>query len=653
MLIPLFPLIGAVVNGAIALGTSHRERTVGRGIVGVIGCLAPTLAFVVAVASFLHLRALPVDGRTLTQHLFPWFAAGRLRVEAGLLFDPLSATMLLFVTGIGSLIHFYSLGYMAHERGVARYFAYLNLFTFAMVVLVLGDGLLPMFVGWEGVGLCSYLLIGFWFTDEEKAIAGNKAFIVNRIGDFGFLLGIFLLFWSLAPYGRSGLSYHEIGAGAAAGLISQGTLTAACLLLFMGACGKSAQLPLYVWLPDAMAGPTPVSALIHAATMVTSGIYMVSRLSFLYVQAPVALTVVAIVGAATALFAATIGIVQNDIKKVLAYSTVSQLGYMFLGCGVGAFSAGMFHVVTHAFFKACLFLGAGSVIHALSGEQDIRKMGGLLKRIPTTGWTFLVAWLAIAGIAPFAGFFSKDEILWQAFSRPNAVLPWLPHVLWAVGFVTAGITALYMTRLIALVFLGKSRVSEEAAHHLHESPFTMTAPLVVLAAGSLVVGFLGVPEFLMHGGDRIGAWLGPSLASAPIVTDTLRDAGGAGPEWGLMFASLGIAIAGIAAGLLLYVRSPEIPGKIAARIHPLYRAVVNKYWIDEIYRAAVIRPIQVGSRMILWKGVDAGGIDGIVNGLGFVSRMCSSLVRLAQTGAVQLYAAAVLVGVVFLLWVMR
>ncbi len=653
MLIPLFPLIGAAANGAISLATSHREREVGRGIVGAIGCLAPTLAFVVTVASFLQLRALPVDGRALTQHLFPWIAAGRLRVDAGLLFDPLSATMLLFVTGIGSLIHFYSIGYMAHDRGVARYFSYLNLFTFAMVMLVLGDGLLPMFVGWEGVGLCSYLLIGFWFTDEEKAIAGNKAFIVNRIGDFGFLLGIFLLFWSLVPNGRSGLTYHEIGAAAAGGLIPQGTLTAACLLLFMGACGKSAQLPLYVWLPDAMAGPTPVSALIHAATMVTSGVYMVSRLSFLFVQAPVALTVVAIVGVATAFFAATIGIAQNDIKKVLAYSTVSQLGYMFLGCGVGAFSAGMFHVVTHAFFKACLFLGSGSVIHALSGEQDIRKMGGLLKKIPTTGWTFLVAWLAIAGIFPFAGFFSKDEILWEAFSRPNTVLPWLPHILWAVGFVTAGITALYMTRLIALVFFGTSRVNEEAAHHVHESPFTMTAPLVVLAAGSLVAGFLGVPEFLMHGADRFGAWLAPSVASAPIATDAAREAGEAGAEWSLMFASLGIAIAGIVAGLLLYVRSPEIPGRIAARFRPLYDAVANKYWVDELYRATIVRPIQVASRTILWKGVDARGIDGIVNGVGFASRMGSSVVRLAQTGAVQLYAAAVLIGVVILLWVMR
>ena len=652
-LIPLAPLVGAIVNGAIALATSHRERAVGRGIVGAIGCLAPSIAFVATVASFVQLRALPVDARSLTQHLFSWIAAGRLHVDAGLLFDPLSCAMLLFVTGIGALIHFYSLGYMAHERGVARYFAYLNLFTFAMVILVLGDGLLPMFVGWEGVGLCSYLLIGFWFTDEEKAIAGNKAFIVNRIGDFGFLLGIFLIFWSIVPSGRTGLTYREIAAAAAHGAFSPGLLTAACLLLFMGATGKSAQLPLYVWLPDAMAGPTPVSALIHAATMVTSGIYMVCRLSFLFVAAPVALTVVAIVGAATAVFAATIGLAQNDIKKILAYSTVSQLGYMFLGCGVGAFSAGMFHVVTHAFFKACLFLGAGSVIHALSGEQDIRRMGGLLKRIPVTGYTFLAAWLAISGIAPFAGFFSKDEILWQAFSRPNEVLPWLPRVLWAVGFVTAGITALYMTRMIALVFLGKPRLTKEAEHHLHESPASMTVPLIVLAAGSLVVGFLGVPDFLVRGGDRFGAWLAPALASAAGGAAEAAGPHGASLEWGLMLASLGIASAGILAGLLLYVRFPEVPGRIAARAGGLYRAVANKYWVDEAYRAVVIRPIQVGARAFLWKGIDVRGIDFIVNELGFASRMGSSVVRIAQTGAVQLYAAVLLIGVVVLLWVMR
>lgn len=649
-LIPFFPLLGSVVNGAIALSTSHRAHPVGRGFVSIIGCAAPILAFAFTVAGFIQLRGLPADERALTQTIFSWIAAGRLSVDAGFLFDPLSAAMLLFVTGIGSLIHIYSIGYMGHDRGYARYFAYLNLFTFSMVLLVLGDSLLTMFVGWEGVGLCSFLLIGFWFKDEEKAIAGNKAFIVNRIGDFGFLLGIFLVFWALADGGRVGLTFREIREAVEAHRFTPGILTAACLLFFMGATGKSAQLPLYVWLPDAMAGPTPVSALIHAATMVTSGIYMVSRLSFLFVEAPVALTVVAIVGAATALFAATIGIAQNDIKKVLAYSTVSQLGYMFLGVGVGAFSAGMFHVVTHAFFKACLFLGAGSVIHALSGEQDIRKMGGLLKRIPRTGWTFIVAWLAICGIFPFAGFFSKDEILWKVWSEPNAVLPWLPKLLWVVALLTAGITAFYMTRLVALVFLGRERLSKEASHHVHESPASMTIPLIVLAAGSLFVGFIGIPEFLLEGGNRFHHWLEPAVAAA-------HSAGGhahhsAALEGGLMALSLLVAVAGMLVGRHFYLRRPELPARIAAAVPALYRTVAEKYFVDEAYRAVIIRPLCSGSRAVLWKIVDVRIIDFAVNLVGILSRTASTFVRLVQSGYVQFYAAVVLIGVAILLWVM-
>jgi NADH-quinone oxidoreductase subunit L len=650
--IVLLPLLGSIVSGGIALATSHRAEAAYRRLVGGVACAAVSGAFLLTLIAFLKLRGLPEGARLLSQTVFGWIAAGRLDVSLGLQFDPLSATMLLFVTGIGALIHFYSLGYMAHDRGVARYFAYLNLFTFSMVLLVLGDGLLPMFVGWEGVGLCSYLLIGFWHTDEEKAIAGNKAFIVNRIGDFGFLLGIFLIFWAIVGEGNTGLTYREIAEHAHA--IPPGVLTAACLLLFMGAAGKSAQLPLYVWLPDAMAGPTPVSALIHAATMVTSGIYMVSRLSFLFVEAPVALTVVAIVGALTALFAATIGLAQNDIKKVLAYSTVSQLGYMFLGVGVGAFAAGMFHVVTHAFFKACLFLGAGSVIHAMSGEQDIRKMGGLLKRIPTTGWTFLAAWLAIAGIFPFAGFFSKDEILSQVFNRPNEVLPWLPKVLWLIGIVGAAFTAFYMTRLVALVFFGKERMSGEVSHHVHESPRTMTVPLVVLAAGSLLVGFLGVPEFVIAGGNRFGAWLAPALAGG----DAGAHEGGhaAHPsvalEWGLMFLSLAVAAAGILLGLLFYVRRPDLPAGLAQRFPVLYRTVANKYYVDEIYSALIVRPLQSVSRGFLWRIVDVKVIDLAVNLVGILSRIVSYVVRFVQTGYVQFYAAVVLIGVVVLLWVM-
>ncbi len=649
-LIPFFPLLGSVVNGVIALSTSHRPHAAGRGAVSVIGCAAPILSFLVTAAAFLQLRGLPVDGRALTQSLYTWIAAGRLSVEAGFLFDPLSCAMLLFVTGIGSLIHIYSIGYMGHDRGYARYFAYLNLFTFSMVLLVLGDSLLTMFVGWEGVGLCSYLLIGFWFGDEEKAIAGNKAFIVNRIGDFGFLLGIFLIFWALTGDGKVGLGYGEIREAAHQHRFAPGLLTAACLLLFMGATGKSAQLPLYVWLPDAMAGPTPVSALIHAATMVTSGVYMVSRLSFLFIEAPVALTVVAIVGAATAFFAATIGLAQNDIKKVLAYSTVSQLGYMFLGVGVGAFSAGMFHVVTHAFFKACLFLGAGSVIHALSGEQDIRKMGGLLKRIPRTGWTFIAAWLAICGIFPFAGFFSKDEILWKVWSEPNTIIPWLPKLLWAVAFVTAGITAFYMTRLVAMVFLGRERISSEAKSHLHESPSSMTIPLILLAAGSTLIGFIGVPEFIVEGGNRFHHWLEPALAATH--GGGVHVAHGAALEAALMALSLLIAVAGIAAAWHFYLRRPELPGRIAAAVPGLYRAVAGKYFVDEAYEAAVVRPIREGSRLVLWRIVDVRVIDFAVNLVGMLSRVASTFVRLVQSGYVQFYAAVILIGVAVLLWVM-
>ena len=645
-LIPFFPLLGSAINGAIALATSHRTAATGRRLVGTIGCASVGLSFVFTLVAFVQLRGLPPEARHLGQTLFGWIAAGRLQVDAGLLFDPLSCAMLLFITGVGALIHFYSLGYMAGDRGYARYFAYLNLFTFSMILLVLGDGLLTLFVGWEGVGLCSYLLIGFWFTDEEKAIAGNKAFIVNRIGDLGFLIGIFLIFASLRG-GRVGLTYAEIAAQV--DRFSPPVLTGACLLLFMGATGKSAQLPLYVWLPDAMAGPTPVSALIHAATMVTSGVYMVSRLSFLFVAAPIALTVVAIVGGLTALFAATIGVAQNDIKKILAYSTVSQLGYMFLGVGVGAFGAGMFHVVTHAFFKACLFLGAGSVIHALSGEQDIRRMGGLLRRVPVTGWTFLAAWLAICGIFPFAGFFSKDDILWQVFSRPNPVFPWLPKLLWAVALVTAGVTAFYMTRLVALVFFGKERFPREVSLHVHESPGTMTVPLVILALGSLCIGFIGLPEFLAPGGNRFGNWLAPVLAAAHGAAGGVHHS--AGLEGTLAILSLATALLGIWIGISLYVRRPERVGPIVARLGGFYHAVANKYYVDEVYTAAVVRPIQTGSRAILWKVVDVRVIDALVNSVGIVSRVISHLVRFVQSGYVQFYAAVVLIGVAVLLWV--
>jgi NADH-quinone oxidoreductase subunit L len=550
---------------------------------------------------------------------------------------------------------------MAHDRGFARYFAYLNLFMFAMVLLVLGDSLPVLFIGWEGVGLCSYLLIGFWHEDPEKARAGMKAFVVNRIGDLGFLLGMFVIIWTLAPsVGADGgrlLSYAFMREHAA---LLAPAATLACLLLFVGATGKSAQIPLFTWLPDAMAGPTPVSALIHAATMVTSGVYMVGRMGFLYEQSPVALTVVAIVGVLTAVFAATIGLTQFDIKKVLAYSTVSQLGYMFLGVGTGAFAAGIFHVVTHAFFKALLFLGSGSVIHALSGEQDIRHMGGLYRKIPTTAWTFLFGWLAICGIVPFAGFFSKDEILWRAFSTPNPALPWLPWVLWVLAFLAAGLTAAYMTRLVVLTFFGTSRMSSEVERHVHESPRTMTIPLVVLAAGSLLVGFLGTPSFLGLGPNRFEQWLEPVFATVEPGGGTAGEAPSmahaAGThaihdpalEWGLMLASLALAAVSALVTWRVYTRRPEVPEKIARSFGGLYRLARDKYRIDEAYDAVIVRPLVGGSRRVLFGIVDQRIIDALVNLTGIVTRFTGHFVAFVQTGQVQTYALALLLGVTVL-----
>ncbi len=702
--------MGAVINGLLALARAHRPEGPPRPLVHLVACLAPGLAFAVSVYGFLQLRARPEGARELTQTLFTWIAAGPLRVDLGFLLDPLSSVMLLFITGIGFLIHVYSIGYMAHDRGFARYFSYLNLFMFAMILLVLADSLPVLFIGWEGVGLCSYLLIGFWHEDAEKAAAGMKAFIVNRIGDFGFLVGMFVIFWALARAsaapGEPLLSYAVMKAHAP---LLAPVATAAGLLLFLGATGKSAQIPLYVWLPDAMAGPTPVSALIHAATMVTSGVYMAARMNFLFVLSPEALTVIAVVGAATALLAATIGLTQFDIKKVLAYSTVSQLGYMFLGVGVGAFAAGIFHVFTHAFFKALLFLGAGSVIHALSGEQDIRKMGGLFRRIPVTAWTFLFGWVAIAGIAPFAGFFSKDEILWRTFSAENALLPWLPKVLWAVALATAGLTALYMTRLVALVFFGRSRVTPEAEHHLHESPRSMTVPLMVLAAGSLLAGLLGPPAFLHLGPNRFGGWLEPVL-TAPAAPGTghaaaaaghgavgqdaavhgaaghgavgqdlaVHDAAGSGVaghnvvghnvaghtgaghavhdpalEWTLMLITLAVAVAALLIGWRIWTRRPETATRAAGAFGPLYRLVRDRYRVDELYDAAVIRPVVTGSRKFLFGVIDVRIIDFFVNFVGLLTRITGNFVAFLQTGQVQAYGFVLLLGVVIMLFTLR
>lgn len=660
-LIPLFPLLGAVLNGILALARAHAKEGPSRGLVGTIACLAPAGSFAVALAGFVTLLGLPAGERSLTQTVFTWISVAPLTVDFGFLLDPLSSAMLLFVTGIGFLIHLYSVGYMAHDRGFARYFAYLNLFMFAMVLLVLGDSLPVLFIGWEGVGLCSYLLIGFWHEDPEKARAGMKAFVVNRIGDLGFLLGMFVIIWTLAPsVGADGgrlLSYAFMREHAA---LLAPAATLACLLLFVGATGKSAQIPLFTWLPDAMAGPTPVSALIHAATMVTSGVYMVGRMGFLYEQSPVALTVVATVGVLTAVFAATIGLTQFDIKKVLAYSTVSQLGYMFLGVGTGAFAAGIFHVVTHAFFKALLFLGSGSVIHALSGEQDIRHMGGLYRKIPTTARTFLFGWLAICGIVPFAGFFSKDEILWRAFSTPNPALPWLPWVLWVLAFLAAGLTAAYMTRLVVLTFFGTSRMSSEVERHVHESPRTMTIPLVVLAAGSLLVGFLGTPSFLGLGPNRFEQWLEPVFATVEPGGGTAGEAPSmahaAGThaihdpalEWGLMLASLALAAVSALVTWRVYTRWPEVPEKIARSFGGLYRLARDKYRIDEAYDAVIVRPLVGGSRRVLFGIVDQRIIDALVNLTGIVTRFTGHFVAFVQTGQVQTYALALLLGVTVL-----
>ena len=564
----------------------------------------------------------------------PWISVGMLHVDFNLVLDQLSLVMLLVVTGVGFLIHIYSVGYMAHEEGYARYFSYLNLFLFFMAVLVLAGNVLLMFVGWEGVGLASYLLIGFYFSKSSAAAAGKKAFIVNRIGDFGFLIGIFLL---LANFGT--LTFTEIAAKFAnssfrlvlgpngvlnlvhaAPLPGAGILTVICLCLLLGAAGKSTQLPLYIWLPDAMEGPTPVSALIHAATMVTAGVYLIARTHFLFDHAPIALAVVAIVGAATALFAATIGLVQNDIKRVLAYSTISQLGYMFLGCGVAAYSAAIFHLVTHAFFKALLFLAAGSVIHALGGEQDLRKMGGLRKKLPVTFWTMTAAVLAIAGFFPFAGFFSKDAILYAAFLRGPA-----GTFLWFIGLVTALLTSFYMFRLWYMAFMGKPR--GEARHH-HATPFSMLGPLVILALLSICGGWIGI--------ERFASYLAPSTGTLPI------QAGNARLETILSIVAVLVALEGWLIADKYYRRKPERPAQLAAEVPGAYKLLTNKYYVDEIYGAVIVKPLFGISKYVL------GGIEWLLTGaawlLAGVATFTGMILQRWQSGNLRSYAAWLALG---------
>jgi len=609
--IPLIPLLGAAVN--FLLGTRIQARA-GRGGVAAVAIASSLASFVLVVISFFSLLAFDEHSRLVIDTVAPWVHIGSLNVDIGFQFDPLSAVMTLVITGIGSLIHIYSYGYMDEEPAAWRFFALLNLFMFAMLTLVLGDSLLLMFVGWEGVGLCSWALIGFWHQDHVNATAGNKAFIVNRIGDFGFLLGVFLLFWSLDSAGQASMVFRELPAlvGGLEGMALWGVpvVTLITLFLFVGATGKSAQIPLFVWLPDAMAGPTPVSALIHAATMVTAGVYMIGRLSFLFAMAPATLEVIAIIAAATAFFAATIGIAQNDIKKVLAYSTVSQLGYMFIAMGVGAWSAGIFHLVTHAFFKACLFLGAGSVIHAMHHEQDMRKMGGLRHYMPRTFWTFLIAAVAIAGVPGTAGFFSKDEILWNAYLHSPA--------LWAMGFLSAGITAFYMFRLVFMTFYGECRADEHTREHLHESSGWMTWPLIILAVGSLFAGFLGVPAAL-GGSNAFAHFLEP-------VVGHMEHTGhhSLALEYGLMAASVGIAGLGILLAWLIYVKK-VFSAESLARIGGgwPHRVFLNKYYVDELYGATVLRGTMGLSTLFAW--FDRTVVDGVVNGSARVTRIGATL----------------------------
>jgi NADH-quinone oxidoreductase subunit L len=622
------PLLGFVFNGL-------RFRSQDAYLAGTVATGAAAISFLCSVALFRALLHLPPESRLVASHFFDWISVGGLNVQFGFVVDQISAVMILVVTGVGSLIHLFSIGYMAHDQRPTKYFAYLNLFLFNMLMLVLGDNLLITFVGWEGVGLCSYLLIGFWFTDAQKASAGMKAFVTNRIGDAGFLIGVFTLFFAFGT-----LNYADL-----ANIIPKipetawtGTVTLATLFLFIGATGKSAQIPLYVWLPDAMAGPTPVSALIHAATMVTAGVYLFVRMSGVLIMAPHTMQVIAWVGACTALVAATIGLTQWDIKKILAYSTVSQLGYMFLAVGVGAFSAAQFHLMTHAFFKALMFLGSGSVIHAMHEEQDIRHMGGLRKYMPITHVTFLFGWLAIIGIPPFAGFFSKDEILWQAFSSPYG-----SKALWAIGAVTAALTAFYMTRLMALTFWGKSRFGHEV--HPHESPPSMAIPLIVLGALSVIGGWIGVPHVI---GELIGVnnvfegWLEPVVARLPEAHGTAM------MEWALMGVSVALAVISAALAFDGYILHPERPKKLAKAIGPLYDAILNKYYVDEFYEGWIINPLVEGAKA-MWLYIDVNFIDRATYVAGDLVSGLASFVKTVQNGKTQSYALYMALGVVVMM----
>ncbi len=636
------PILGAAINGLFG---KHFPKAAVNSVA--IGAVALTFAAVCElVREFWYLPASQIP---VVKNYFTWMVAGDysehpFHINFALQVDQLTVIMLLTVSFVGLLIHIYSIGYMAHEGGYYRFFCYMNLFMFFMLTLVLGANLAVLFVGWEGVGLCSYLLIGFWFRKKSAADAGKKAFITTRIGDLAFMVGVLLAFWTFGSLTYTTM-FQEAAKMTPDTMAHAGALTVIAVLLFVGAIGKSAQLPLYVWLPDAMEGPTPVSALIHAATMVTAGVYMVARMNPVYSRSPIAMMLVAVVGGITAFYAATIALMQTDIKKVLAYSTISQLGYMFLGCGVGAYAAGIFHLMTHAFFKGLLFLTAGSVIHAMGGEQDMTRMGGLRKKIPITYWTMLIATLAIAGIPGFAGFFSKDEILGAAESGPHASL-WV----WAVGVVAAGLTSFYMFRLIFLTFCGKPRFDEHQVH-VHESPRNMTIPMMILAFLSIFGGWVAAPK-LAGGINYFSRFLEPvftKYAPTPVVSEVSASTAHS-PAVQVLLAIVGIPVILAVIGLLIawwfYIKNPNAPKQLAQKLHGAYALILNKYYVDEIYLAVIVRPFLWISTKVLWQFVDSTVIDGAVNGTAKVARESGGAVRELQSSNTRSYASWVVIGAV-------
>ncbi len=639
-LIPAFPLLGAVLNGLFVLFFPGRKTSFAERIYSVIGCGASVFSFLAAFLVFLQFKNLH-ENVCLVQDLFDWIEAGGFHVRLNLQLDSLSIVMAVFITFVSSLIHLYSVGYMKGDEGFGRYFVFLNLFLFSMLVLVMAENLLVLFLGWEGVGFCSYILISFWFEDKAKADAGKKAIILNRIGDAGFLAGLLIV------YGLTGtLDFNDLQAHKMA--FNETMATLACLCFFFGAAGKSAQIPLYVWLPDAMAGPTPVSALIHAATMVTAGVYLVARLHFLYVLAPWASMTVAVIGLLTALLAGTIALGQNDIKKILAYSTISQLGFMFLGAGVGAYSAGMFHLITHGFSKACLFLGAGSVIHVLKGEQDIRKMGGLLKHVPLTSVSFLIGWLSLTGLLPFCGsFFSKDEILWRTLATPNSLVPGLPEVLYFGALTAAFLTAFYLTRLVVLVFLGEFKGTPEMFEQMHESPRAMVIPLFILALGSIFVGWIGVPEGI-GGENPFNKFLEPLFRLSSLEPNALS------PKVEPLLMLLSFLVAGLGAGAAWYVYG--LKHNVSARILKLIpggkKAIEQKYYVDKIYEMTVIKWVKsfanVVSNRIVEQLLINRMIDAAVRGFYGLAK----LLRGFQVGLIRVYLLYIAIGAALLIYML-